>query len=179
MPDGTKPLPEPMLNNQWRLVAFIWGESPRRAHIFSPWYVFLNSLPHLPDATGPGEFPTQRPVTRSFDVHFDLCLDKRSSDQSWSWWFETPSRSLWRHCNELITTSRKQITRINIKSHIHSQTTTIDNHLDDWTELLVSFENTRDDIKDFVRTRWRHQMETFSALLALCEGNPPVTGGFP
>ena len=26
---------------------------------------------------------------------------------------------------------------------------------------------------------WRHQMETFSALLALCEGNPPVTDGFP
>ena len=26
---------------------------------------------------------------------------------------------------------------------------------------------------------WCHQMETFSALLALCEGNPPVTGGFP
>ena len=26
---------------------------------------------------------------------------------------------------------------------------------------------------------WCHQMEIFSALLALCEGNPPVTGGFP
>ena len=26
---------------------------------------------------------------------------------------------------------------------------------------------------------WRHQMETFPELLALCEGNPPVTGGFP
>ena len=26
---------------------------------------------------------------------------------------------------------------------------------------------------------WHHQMETFSALLVLCEGNPPVTGGFP
>ena len=25
----------------------------------------------------------------------------------------------------------------------------------------------------------RHQMETFSALLALCEGKPPVIGGFP
>ena len=25
---------------------------------------------------------------------------------------------------------------------------------------------------------WRHQMEIFVALLALCEGNPPVTGGF-
>ena len=26
---------------------------------------------------------------------------------------------------------------------------------------------------------WRHQMETFSGLLVLWEGNPPVTGGFP
>ena len=26
---------------------------------------------------------------------------------------------------------------------------------------------------------WRHQMEIISALLTLCEGNPPVTGGFP
>ena len=47
----------------------------------------------------PGEFPTQRPVTRSFDVFFDLCLNKRLSKQSWGWWFETLSRSLWRHCN--------------------------------------------------------------------------------
>ena len=46
-----------------------------------------------------GEFPTQRPVTRSFDVFFDLCLNKRLSKQSWGWWFETPLRSLWRHCN--------------------------------------------------------------------------------
>ena len=28
-------------------------------------------------------------------------------------------------------------------------------------------------------TWWRHQMETFSALLALCTGNSPVTGKFP
>ena len=26
-------------------------------------------------------------------------LNKRFSKQSWGWWFETPSRSLWRHCN--------------------------------------------------------------------------------
>ena len=49
--------------------------------------------------TGPGEFPTQRPVTRSFDVLFDLRLNKRLSKQSWGWWFETLSCSLWRHCN--------------------------------------------------------------------------------
>ena len=52
--------------------------------------------------TGPGEFPTQRPVTRSFDVFFDLRLNKRLSKQSWGWWFETLSRPLWRHCNATI-----------------------------------------------------------------------------
>ena len=48
----------------------------------------------------PGEFPTQRPVTRSFDVFFGLRLNKRLSKQSWGWWFETLSRPLWRHRNE-------------------------------------------------------------------------------
>ena len=28
-----------------------------------------------------------------------ICLNKRLSEQSWGWWFETPSRPLWRHCN--------------------------------------------------------------------------------
>ena len=46
-----------------------------------------------------GEVPAQRPVTRSFDVFFDLCLNKRLSKHSWGWWFETPWRPLWRHCN--------------------------------------------------------------------------------
>ena len=45
------------------------------------------------------EFPLQRPVTRSFDVFFDLRLNKRLSKQSWGWWSETPASSLWRHCN--------------------------------------------------------------------------------
>ena len=47
----------------------------------------------------PGEFPTQRPVTRNFDVFFDLRLNKLLSKHSWGWWFETPSRPLWRHRN--------------------------------------------------------------------------------
>ena len=46
-----------------------------------------------------GEFPSQRPVTRSFDVFFDLRLHKWLSKQSGGWWFETPLRSLSRHCN--------------------------------------------------------------------------------
>ena len=45
------------------------------------------------------EFPTQRPVTRSLGVFFDLPLNKRLSKQSWGWWFETPSRPLWHDNN--------------------------------------------------------------------------------
>ena len=46
-----------------------------------------------------GEFPTQRPVTWSFEF-FYLRLTKRLSKQWWSRWFEMPSRPLWRHCND-------------------------------------------------------------------------------
>ena len=46
-----------------------------------------------------GEFPAQRPVTRSSDVFFELCLNKWLGKQSPGWWFETPSCSLWCHCN--------------------------------------------------------------------------------
>ena len=49
-----------------------------------------------------GEFPSQRPVTRSFDVFFDLRLNKTLSKQAWGWWCETLSRQLWRHCNDVI-----------------------------------------------------------------------------
>ena len=54
----------------------------------------------------PGEFPTQRPVTRSFDVFFDLCLNKRLRKQSRGWWFETLSCRLWRHRNVFLLRSR-------------------------------------------------------------------------
>ena len=49
--------------------------------------------------TGPGEFLAQRPVTPSFDVAFDLRMNKRLSKQSWGWWFETQSSPLWCQCN--------------------------------------------------------------------------------
>ena len=47
------------------------------------------------------EFPAQMSVTASFEVFFDLRLNKRFSKQSWGWWFEMPSRLAWRHCNDL------------------------------------------------------------------------------
>ena len=77
--------------------------------------------------TGPGDFPTQRPVTRSFDVFFDLRLNKRLSKQPCGWWFETLSWSLWRHCNDrlkkwLADNSHQCVCRFTDRSaeHYHS-----------------------------------------------------------
>ena len=61
--------------------------------------IFRVTGPLCGEFTGPGEFPAQWPGTRSFDVFFDLRLNKRLSKQPWGWWFETPPWSLWRHCN--------------------------------------------------------------------------------
>ena len=53
-----------------------------------------------------GEFTGRRwiPRTKASDAElwffFYLRLNKRLSKQSWGWWFETLSCSLWRHCND-------------------------------------------------------------------------------
>ena len=47
------------------------------------------------------EFPTQRQVTRSFNVFFDLRLNKWLSNQSWGWWFEIRLHPLRRQCNDI------------------------------------------------------------------------------
>ena len=48
------------------------------------------------------DVPSQRQVTRRFDVFFVLCLNKRLNNQSGRRWFETPPCSLWRRCNDTI-----------------------------------------------------------------------------
>ena len=98
----------------------------------------------------PGEFPTQRPVTQSFDVFFDLRLNKWLSKHWRGWWFETPSRPLWRHCNAIYTYGQTRIQCF---------------------KVYTSQANANSS-----RPWWRLEMETFefSALLSLYKGNPPV-----
>ena len=64
---------------------------------FPRYWPFVRGIHRSPVKTG--EFPAQRPVTRSFDVFFDLHPNKRLCKQWRGWWFETPSCPLWRHCN--------------------------------------------------------------------------------
>ena len=60
---------------------------------FPRYWPFVRGI-HRSTANSP-----QRPVTRSFDVFFDLHLNKWLGKQPWGWWFETPSCPLCRHCN--------------------------------------------------------------------------------
>ena len=82
------------------------------------WRHQMETFPPLPaicagNSLASGEFPVQRPVTRSFDVFFDLCLNKWLRKQSWGWWFETLSRPLWRHCNGIrVIRSLQNLTRV-------------------------------------------------------------------
>ena len=82
------------------------------------WKHFPRYWPFVREFTGPGEFPAQRPVTRSFEVFFDLRLNKRLSKQSWGWWFETLPRPLWRHSDELSNTRNNICLRRALK-YIH------------------------------------------------------------
>ena len=59
-----------------------------------------------------GEFTGHRwiPRTKASDAELWCFLwsapDKRLSKQWWGWCFETPSRPLWRHCNEIFDYDR-------------------------------------------------------------------------
>ena len=77
--------------------SFIIGVNAWWCHHMETFSVLLALCEGNPPITG--GVPSQRQVTWSFDVFLDLRLDKWSSMQSRRWWFDTPSRPLWRRCN--------------------------------------------------------------------------------
>ena len=91
----------------------------KRAMITS-WKYFPRNWPFMRGIAGPDEFHTQRSVTRSFDVFFDLRLNKRLRKQPWGWWFETPLLSLWRQCNALMILKHRIATfqHLNTADHL-------------------------------------------------------------
>ena len=58
--------------------------------------------------TGHQRIPHTKPVTRNFDVFFDLRLNQQWSKQWRRRWFETPSHSLRHHCNAYAVYHRVQ-----------------------------------------------------------------------
>ena len=86
-----------MVNNPSHFRQKQFAINPWWRHQMETFFASLALCEGNPPVTG--GFPSHRRVTRSFDVFFNLCLNKRLSKQSGRWWFQTPSRSLWRHCN--------------------------------------------------------------------------------
>ena len=99
----------------WRYLVIVMseeaatGQSPSfgRSQIGKPWWrqqmETFSALLVFCAGNSPvgGEFPAQRPVTRSFDVFFDLRLNKALNKQSWGWWSETLSSPLWSQCDAM------------------------------------------------------------------------------
>ena len=103
----------PHISLEWAMGVFceyFGNKCPRSIEGVAGWNMVTSSNGNIFRVTSPscgrnspvtGEFPSQRPVTRSFDIFFDLFLNKRLRKQSRRRWFEIPSSSLWRHCNDL------------------------------------------------------------------------------
>ena len=113
------------------------------------------------NSTVAGEFPAQRLVTRRFDVFFDLCPNKWLSKQWRRWWFETPSRSLWRHCND--TASWEALTVIVRKVMLVFQTAA------ELNRILVVLSNTGCHYINIIEIQQRlwHQSNLIALMLAV------------
>ena len=128
-----------------------------------------------------GEFPQIRPVARSFDVFFDLCLNQQLGKQWRLRWFETPSHSLWRHYNDTsYATAHDTKWYINLDSLETLTTQSVYRHMSaaylqresqplQCRHLLTMA--TQSSNKSIFWSQ-KHQSD---ALLALCDGNPTVT----
>ena len=172
-----------------------------------PWMV-LAALLYICADNSPvtSEFPSKRPVAWRFDVFFDLRLNTRLSKQPWGWWFDKPSRPLWRHCNDYFPYSDPDVgladlsknTQIPSYSGIHSwylgseqnnkilqtafpQKLSWDKMLVVWYSFYwIKWPSWRLELsanRVFVHTD--QPVTSRSALLFLCEGGPPVSGEFP
>ena len=87
---------------RWKFIRLLIkkNETPWHVHLCS-YFLMASWNGNRVRVTGPvtGGFPSQRPVTRGFDVFFDVRMNKRLRKQSKRRWFETPERSLWRQRN--------------------------------------------------------------------------------
>ena len=84
----------------WLLKYLPW----KTRYVYALWRQQMETFPrYLPFVWGIHRSTVNSPHKgqRSFDAFFDPHLNKRLSKQTRRRWFETPSCSLWRHCNGL------------------------------------------------------------------------------
>ena len=114
----------------------------------------------------PVHSPRKGPVTRSFHVFVDVRLNKLLNEQ-----LPVIGEAIifmWHHWNGDMCNATKQT---DVNSDFRRALLNKDTH------YLAIFWLCH--VGDWSETWWRHQTETFSALLAICAGNSPVPGQFP
>ena len=136
-----------------------------------------------------GEFPLKKPVTLSFDVSFDLRPNTRLSKQWRRRSFETPSRSVWRHCNGFVSVILQTLPIVasSLPSFhiVHYSFVT-------WAWWCLKSLAIRLFVQNFVQNNNKGTRLSVQKLVqcnskgtskfhitGLWEGNPTVTGGFP
>ena len=101
----------------------------------SNWNTFRVTDRFVRGFTGHRWIPLKKPVTRSFDIFSDLCLNEQLSNQWRRRWFETLLRSLWRPCNGLANERWCYI--FNALSHWLTSCLTLDRKRVQIAELLL------------------------------------------
>ena len=127
----------------------------------------------------PGEFPAQRPVTRSVGVFFDLRPNKWLSKHWWGWWFETPWCPLWRHCNvrqghavpQAYEKTAQNETYLGWHVHLY--------HYDDVIMGTIASQIASLTIVYSTVYSGADQRTSTLRVTGLCVGNSPGTGEFP
>ena len=176
------------------------GSRSRTRRVFQTWklqcFMMTSSNGNIFGVTGPlrGESTDHRwiPLTKAVMRSFDLGLSKRLSRQWRRRWFETPLRSLWRHCNDKSGLKNPIILHLSHILQIHHWAQMCTNFCGEcgtWDRCIASFvrmvyynditmcdvmlnqDMSHDDV-----IKWKLFPRY---LLALCTGISPVTGEFP
>ena len=133
-----------------------WPRLPRWRHQMEPFPVLLAFCTGNSPVTG--EFPSQRPVTRSFDVFFDLngwVNNREAGDlRRHRAYYDAILMVLW---DGLCGVWGKRAGEHGLQWPLFTKETNASS----------------------ATTWWRHQVGTFSALLAICAGNSPVPVNSP
>ena len=109
------------------------------------------------------------PVTKSFEVFFDPRMNKRFSKQTRRRWFETPSRLLWRNCNDMVCA-------VMLTINFHHIVTVASPH--QWTPWRLSLPSTQRFIPHFLQCLQTKKIKA-PHWRVLCEDNPSITDGIP
>ena len=96
----------------WGLVAFTWPWWRHQMETFPRYWPFVRGIHRSPVNS-----PHQGQWRGAFMFSLICALNKRLSKQSRGWWFETPSRPLWRHHNEIRRKCSSYLSLIRVENY--------------------------------------------------------------